>query len=509
MAERKNFDSDFCGSLPLHHINLIQDYGYLFVLDIEQLKVIQASENVDDILGKPVQEIINTGFSAYLNDEDFEKMGQLLKRGVTQKIPFNLSLKNGTYNDRFHALMHIKQDYLLLELEKISEAEERKFIDVFQEVKQIISSIEQAETVQQVCDVAIHELRKISGFDGVLMYRFDQDWNGTVVAEEKDKRLEPYLGQTFPASDVPRQARQLYLKNPYRLIPGRDYQPVRLYPVINTLTNSFIDLSDCNLRGVAGVHLEYMKNMGIKASMSIRVIKDGELWGLISCHHIEEKYLNYEICSVFEWLSTVISTKISSIIDKETYDYVRELQYKRSLLTDRIYEYDQIASGLMADEDADVLDLFDATGAVIILNGRMETKGDVPAEDELENLILWLEGKQINDVFATGNLSGIYDDGASFAAIGSGILVIPIDSNRGDYLVCFRPEVVETINWGGDPNEAITFEKDGKNYHPRNSFKLWKQTVNMHSRPFRQEEIDIAVALRSFLFEFRTKQLYN
>lgn len=509
MAEKKNFDSDFCGNLPLHHINLIQDYGYLLILDIEQLKVIQASENTDDITGKPVQELVGTNFSEYISEEDLEKIQQFLKKGLTQKIPFSLSVNNGEYSDRFHALMHIKTDYLLLELEKMSEAAERNFTDVFQEVKQIISAIEETKTVQQVCEVAIHELRKISGFDGILMYHFDEEWNGTVIAEEKDERLEKYLGQTFPASDVPRQARQLYLKNPYRLIPCRDYQPVRLYPVINALTNSFIDLSDCNLRGVAGVHLEYMKNMNIKASMSIRVIRAGKLWGLISCHHIEEKYLDYEVCSVFEWLSSVISARISSILDKENYNFVTALQQKRALLADRIYEYDNIASGLMADEDADVLDLFGVTGAVVVLNGRVETKGDVPPVDELENLMLWLEGKQINEVFSTAHLSGIYEDAAAFAAIGSGMLVIPVDGNRGDYLVCFRPEVVETIHWGGDPNEAITFEKDGKKYHPRNSFKLWKQTVNHHAKPFKQAELDIAEVLRGFLFEFRTKQLYN
>ncbi|EDM36207.1 phytochrome-like protein [Pedobacter sp. BAL39] len=509
MAEKKNFDSDFCGSLPLQHINLIQDYGYLLILDIEDLKVIQASENTDAITGKPVQEIINSSFSEYIIDTDFEKIREFLKKGVTQKIPFSLSFNTEASQDQFHALMHIKADYLLLEMEKATVETNRSFADVFQEVKQIIAAIDQAATVKEVCEVAVHELRKISGFDGILMYQFDKDWNGSVIAEEKDDRLEKYIGQTFPASDVPRQARQLYLKNPYRLIPSRDYQPIRLYPVLNSITNSFIDLSDCNLRGVVAVHLEYMKNMNIKASMSFRVIRNGQLWGLISCHHIEEKYLDYEVCSVFEWLSTVISAKISSILDKEAYDFATELQHKRAALADRIYESDDIIAGIITEDGPDILDLFDATGSVVILNGRIETKGEVPLVDDIDNLMLWLEGKDINDVFATDHLSGIYDDAKTFAAVGSGMLVIPIDSAKGDYVVCFRPEVVETINWGGDPNEAITFENDGKKYHPRNSFKLWKQTVMRHAKPFTPEELEIAAVLRSFLFEFRTKQLYN
>lgn len=506
MAERKNFDSDFCGNLPLHNVNLIQDYGYLLVLDSNSLNIIQASENVSQLIGKPIQEVINTSIARYLGEEGLKAIQRNLNSGIKQRIPFDLAISTKK-EEKYHALMHIKADYILVELEKVDEAKARNFTDVFQEVKKIMAALEQSETVQQVCDTAIHELRKISGFDGILMYRFDQDWNGTVIAEEKDERLQPYMGQTFPASDVPKQARALYLKNPYRLIPNRDYQPIRLYPVINPISNSFIDLSDCNLRSVPAVHLEYMKNMGIKASMSIRVIKNEQLWGLISCHHIEAKYLNYEICSVFEWLSAVISFHVSRILDKEEYNFSTGLQQKRAELTDLIYDEDNVVSGLLGEDRTNVLNLFNATGALIMLNGRLETIGDVPDKDEIDNLLLWLEGKSINKVFATEHISDLYEDARQFAKIGSGILVVPIDSSKGDYLVCFRPEVVETINWGGDPNQAINFEEDGVKYHPRSSFKLWQQRVKYSASPWDKREIEVADTLRSFLFEFRAKQV--
>ncbi|WP_316811409.1 GAF domain-containing protein [Pedobacter heparinus] len=509
MVEKKNFDSEFCGNLPLHNVNLIQDYGYLLVLEPAGLKIIQASENTVEITGKPVQELIDTTLAQYLDEESTLKLSDSLKSGIRQRIPFNLTLKNGEQTGRFHALMHVKADYILIELEKAKDLEGKLFTDVFQEVKKIMAEIEQAETVRSVCEIAVREIRKISGFDGVLMYQFDQDWNGTVIAEEKDERLEPYLGQTFPASDVPKQARQLYLKNPYRLIPNRTYQPVRLYPVINPVTNSFIDLSDCNLRSVVAVHLEYMKNMNIDASMSIRVIRNGELWGLVSCHHLTEKYLDHEVCAIFEWLSAVISNGVSRILDKEAYDFSILLQQMRAALTDRVYERDNITAGLLPEEGTNLLDLFNASGAAVILNGRMETKGIVPGEDAIDNLLMWAEGKSINKVFATEHLAALYDEAREFAGLASGALVIPIDSTKGDYIICFRPELVETINWGGNPNEAINFEKDGLKYHPRNSFKLWKQRVEQHALPWKQQELDAAEALRTFLFEFRTKQLYN
>lgn len=509
MTEKKSFDSDFCGNLPLHNVNLIQDYGYLLVLETVNLNIIQTSENITAITGIEFQQIINKNIAEYLDEESLEEIKKNLADGIRLRIPLSLRLNTELANLQFHALMHIKADYILLELEQADNIGARSFPAVFQEVKKIMYAIEQAATVQEICEITVHELRKISGFDGVLMYKFDEDWNGSVMAEEKDERLDAYLGQTFPASDIPKQARQLYLKNPYRLIPNREYKPVRLYPVINPLINSFIDLSDCNLRSVPAVHLEYMNNMKINASMSIRVLKAGELWGLISCHHLTAQYLNYEICSVFEWLSAVISNAVSHIIEQERFSFAKALQHQRALLTDRIYELGDLVEGLLADEQLSVLDVFNAGGAAVILNGRLQTKGEVPEKDDIENLIFWLEGKNINSLFHTGHLAGLYDDAAAFANVGSGLLLIPIDAPKGDYLLCFRPEVVGNISWGGDPNQAINFEKDGVKYHPRNSFKLWEQKVKNYALPWKAEELEVAESLRNFLFEFRARQLYS
>ena len=505
MTDRKNFDSDFCGSLPLHHINSIQSYGYLLVVD-KKLNIIQLSENVSQLMACTIEELVNKPIADLIKNEDLLRIQGLLNKGISGSIPIYIQFSKPDISGLFLALLHVKTDYVIIELEKQQENINRNFADVFQEIKYISAAIDQADHVQEVCEIAIHELRKLSGFDGVLMYQFDHDWNGTVIAEEKDERLDNYLGQTFPASDVPRQARQMYLKNPYRLIPNRDFEPVRLYPVINPVTNAFIDLSDCNLRSVAKVHLEYMKNMHVKASMSIRVIYNENLWGLISCHHLEPKYLNYELCSIFEWLSEVISTRISLIINKQDYKNAKQIQQKRVELTDQIYANDDITTGLLKDDERDILHLFNASGAVISINGRSETKGEVPEKNDLFNLIQWLESKNLNTVYSTNSLAALYDDAREYSNLASGILFIPINKMKGDFVVCFRPEVIENINWGGDPNEAINFTDDGKKYHPRNSFEIWKQTVYQQALPWNKYEIEVAESLRSFLFEFTIKQ---
>lgn len=508
MAGKKNFDSEFCGALPIQHINLIQDYGYLIVLDLNDLAVVQISENITDLTGKAPKEFINSPVADFISGESFRQLQQLLAQGTLTRIPMTITLKNDD-SPVYHALMHVKETYVLLELEAAGESSVKSFSSVFQEVNYFMGAIARAESVPEVCQVAISELKKLSGFDGVLMYRFDEGWNGTVIAEDKCKQLEAYLGHTFPASDVPKQARDLYLKNPYRLIPNREFKPVRLYPVINPIIKSFIDLSDCNLRSVVGVHLEYMKHMGICASMSIRVIHNAQLWGLISCHHIGPKYLNPELCAIFEWLSAVISGRISFLLNQEGFMVRNELSRKRNLLTDLIYAEEDIVSALFKEHEPLLLDVFKAIGAAIVLNGKTSTIGKVPDRDAIDNLLLWLEGRNFDKVFNTEQLSADFEEAQEYASIGSGLLAIPIDHKRGELLICFRPEVIAEINWGGNPNDAINFEKDGKNYHPRNSFKLWKETRMGHSLPWTMEELEMAESLRGFLFEFRTRQIYK
>ena len=505
--ESKNYDSEFCGSLPLHNINLIQPYGYLMVLDWDTLSVIQVTENIEALLGVSPQKLINNTLSDFIPLSETELLKTSHLSTITDAIPVHLTIKDRQEQTRpCIAILHAKPEFLILEIEEVSS--KKAFIDVFQNLKFAMAAIEQAGTVQKVCELSIRELKKFSGFDKIMMYKFDENWNGTVIAEVSNEGMEPYLGLTFPASDIPKQARDLYLKNPYRLIPSRLYTPVRLYPVRNPVSNSFLDLSDCNLRGVPSVHLEYLGNMEVMASMSTRIIVRDKLWGLISCHHRTEKMLTYEDRAVFELLSNIIFTKITSIENKEKFDFRNSLRQTRGKLLDYIYADKSFARGLLTHE-LSILNLLSAEGAVVIENGVLSTIGAVPKEDDIRNLILWLQNKGIERVYAESNLSDKYDHAENYIDTGSGVLVIPVDRRRGDYVIAFRPEVITTVNWGGNPDEAINFEPDGKKYHPRNSFRLWKETVVKTSRPWHTDELAIAEEIRNFIFEFSAKYIHN
>jgi len=423
MSNSKNYDSAFCGSLPLHQINLIQPHGYLIVLD-RQFKIIQVSENCERVTGKTAAELVNTPFADYISAAQFDMLRENSKTAI-RKIPLRLSFLAGQGTVETVALVNTKDNLLLIELEIISTEQPSfsAFTDVYQQLKFAMAAIAAGETTTAVCEAALTELKKISGFDKIMIYQFDKDWNGTVIAEKMEPGMDSYLGLVFPASDIPKQARQLYINNPYRLIPDVSYSPAKLYPLINPLTNGFLDLSDIGIRAVPSVHLEYMRNMGISASMSTRILNpDNTLWGLISCHHLQPKFLNYEVCTIFELMSTIISARIAALKSREEYNFYSGLQQVQAQLLKDVYAENDLISGLTNNE-TNLLQMVNADSVAIVYNKRFETLGQAPGKQQLQELVFWLKSLDISKVYYEESLSDIYEAGKSYADLGSGILV--------------------------------------------------------------------------------------
>lgn len=501
--QQKNYDSTFCGSVPLHQINLIQPYGILIVLQLSDLKIVQVSENIGEALDLQPAEVVNTPLASYIAPAHLEQLQKRIQEGIAETVPFTLSFSGKDYL----VLMQVNGDAVILEMEAQSAATaENSFISVYQELRYAMAAINIAPGIAEACQIAADQLKELSGYDKVMVYQFDKDWNGTVVAEASVPEMEKYLGLTFPASDIPKQARAMYLKNPYRLIPNRDYVPVSLYPVINPLTNAFTDLSGCNLRSVPAVHLEYMKNMEIMTSMSCRILKDGQLWGLFSCHHRTPYYLPYEGRALFELLSDIIAARVVSLHYKEDSDEYATLHDVHAKLVEQVYTSNDLQHGLLGQE-TNVMQLFGATGAAMMFNKRMESVGNVPDKHALKDLLLWIQSTGEKSVYQVLSLPAVYEPSASYAKNASGILVINIQPQKGDFLVLFRPEVIQEVKWGGNPDEAIRFEKDNIQYHPRNSFSIWQQQVRNTALPWRQTELTLAVHLRNFILEYIVKAM--
>jgi light-regulated signal transduction histidine kinase (bacteriophytochrome) len=478
------------------------------------MRIVQASENTTGIFSCPVDDVLNVPLDSLITAEAAAALREKLQNDFSNKIPSVWRISGKDYV----VLVHRFEKYLLVEIdgEPFESSPHDAFVNVYQELKYVMTAIEGAQTLEKACELAAIELKRISGFDKVMVYKFDSDWNGYVIAEARENDMESYFRFTFPASDIPKQARQLYLKNPYRFIPDRNYKLVKLYPVINPLTSSFLDLSDCNLRSVAAVHVEYLKNMGVTASMSARILCEDQLWGLISCHHKTARHMSYEMCSVFEMLSGIISMKVASLQNQEISARQNFITATWARMVESIYRSEDLYTNLLATDG--VMKLLGATGIVLTNGDKFQAKGDrfqargekfqtagvVPSDQMLEELMLWLHTLELKRVYATHSLRKEYEYAKDFNGHASGMLVIPINYATGQYLILFRPEKIQVINWGGNPEDRIQFEKDEKNYHPRNSFKQWQQKVSGVSLPWRKEEMAAAETLRTFIYEYET-----
>ena len=506
MSQKINYEAEFCGRVPLNQTNLIQPHGILLIVDKNDFRILQLSENANEIFGVDLKEILAKPLLNFITDEQAQKLRERFQKEFTGKLPFSFSFPSGEHL----ASIHSANEYLIIEIEKEKRSSNNteSFLNIYQDLKYAMTAVDEATTTEEACKITTNELKRISGFDKIMVYQFDEMWNGDVIAEAKADGMDAYLGLKFPASDIPKQARALYKKTAYRLIPNIDYEPVRLYPVLNPKTNAFTDLSNSDLRSVAGVHLEYLRNMGVVASMSTRILVDGELWGLIACHHRTAKYLSFEIASVFELLSNVISSKISSVQKHDVFQYKAKMQNLYTDLIEEVYKQENI-HGSLINRQEDVLRLLNADGVAFVNDQQIYSFGQTPGESDIHDVILWLRSNAINSTYSNSSFVSSFEPSEKYSSIASGVLALPIQPEKGNYILAFRPEVLGTVNWGGNPNEAVQFEQDGKKYHPRNSFNQWQQTVKQTSRPWKKEELEVAENFRNFVVAYTLNKFYN
>ncbi|MBB6611613.1 GAF domain-containing protein [Pontibacter sp. Tf4] len=508
LAIEKNYDSEMCGSIPLHLVNLIQPHGMLLVLDKQELRILQASANTEVYLQIAADELLSKPFSSLIPEHQFnEVVSKLKSQNKQDKIPFTLSLPAGDTVKTFTAIILQHPDYILVELEESRTIAQESFLSLYQHLKYITSLLKQPDTISEIAQLAVEELKKFSGFDKVMVYQFDPNWNGMVIAQAREADMDDYMDLRFPASDVPKQARDLYFKNPYRLIPTRSYTPVRLVPVLNPVTQKFTDLSDCSLRSVANVHLEYLANMRVDASMSLPLIIDNKLWGLIACHHKTPKYLSYEMRSAMELLSDILAAQLQARQKEEAMAHRVKLRSLHASLLEQIYSSPNFAEGLLEGETT-ILELFSLSGAAVFYEGNTWVAGETPSPQEMKELVSWLRRNNATGLYVTDTLPQAYPRGKDFQTKASGLMAIPINKEQGEFILGFRPEVQQTIKWGGDPNNAVQMEPDGKSYHPRNSFAIYKEVVKNTSLPWMPDDAAAAETLRHAVLEKLIKDRY-
>src|SRR5919199_935605 len=363
-----------CDKDPIHIPGLIQPHGLLFVLQESQLKILQVNNNTLQALGIPPQEILGKKLTNFFDLQVIQQIQRKLTEGLATINPLNLSINTQKEEFFFVGILHRSDGVLILELEPVISKEFSNFFSLYHLVQAPIAKIQKTVTLNELCQAIVEEVRKLTGFDRVMVYQFDAEDAGMVIAEDKLEGLSPYLDLHYPASDIPRQARHLYALNLLRLIPDVNYQPVELFPVDNPVTNQPLDLSFSVLRSVSPIHVEYLKNMGVGASMSISLIRNQKLWGLIACHHQSAKYVPYEVRTACELLGKVMALELASKEDNKRLSYRIKLNSIQSKFVEAISQEESFVDGLLK-ERSNLLNLVGAQGAAICANENLTLIG--------------------------------------------------------------------------------------------------------------------------------------
>ncbi|HVW86265.1 MAG TPA: GAF domain-containing protein, partial [Bryobacteraceae bacterium] len=297
-----------CDREPIHIPGSIQPHGMLLALDEPDYRVEQASENCRSILAADSAGVCGRRVEEIFGDQNGSRLRAALENAALKlenNPEYLMSLQIG--DQPYQALAHRREGILILELESGASTGSIGFSQVYGLVTRFMSDLAPAVSTEEMSSVAAREVRRITGFDRVLIYRFDADLNGTVIAEDRNEELPSYLDLRFPASDIPAQARELYRLNRLRMIPDADYVPSHIEPAVNPRTGRPLDLTFATLRSVSPVHAQYMKNMGTAASMSVSILRDGKLWGLISCHHKLPRHASFEVRSACDIIAQLLS----------------------------------------------------------------------------------------------------------------------------------------------------------------------------------------------------------
>ena len=486
-----------CDREPIHAPGRIQSHGLLLFVDRESFRVLQASANCEaalnsqmkTIIGSPLDSVLGIGLTDIINST---VTGPGAPRYITRlSLPASASASASDGSLFYDIVAHQRDGGIIVELEQIT-AGETELIDAYSPIEEFLASRTDDGGLLGLATSAARVIRRVTNFDRVLVYRFNESWNGKVIAEDRNETLPSYLGLSFPASDIPKQARELYRANRIRLIADADYSPVSIVPELNPVTDCPLDLSFSTLRSVSPVHLEYMRNMGTMASMSFSLLRDGELWGMISCHNKLPRHTSFQRRAACDLLCQILSLQLGSQERNEEAQRLNFLQRVQAQLLRHMTESPQFIDGLLENAH-DLLVLTGSQGAAILFEQGCHLIGNTPTEDQVREIGAWLH-KKSTEVFYTDCLSEVWPRAEAMREVASGLLSVSISKLTGSYVLWFRPELVTAIVWGGEPDKTSS---TGQRISPRKSFEAWKQIVELHSSPWRSSEIAAATELRN------------
>lgn len=495
----EDVDLNNCAREPIHIPNLIQPHGVLLAVSADEYKILQSSLNTSQMLGIEPEELLHLPLSELLGSEQVSAISLCLSEDFDNINPLPIKLINQELTRNFDGIVHRHENIIILELEPKEIVPKIDFFNFYKLVKSPITKIQNTNTLEQLCQAIATEVRKITEFDRVMVYRFNQEGSGTVIAEDLKVELEPFLGLHYPATDIPKQAKYLYTLNFLRLIPDVNYEPVGLTPQFNPLTNKPLDLSMSVLRSVSPVHTEYLDNMGVAASMSISLLKDKQLWGLIACHHNTPKKVAYETRTICEFIGQVVSLELAGKENSQDLDYKVKLKSIQSQFVQSMSQAKELKTGL-TQNPTNLLDLVGAGGVALSFGEEITLIGNTPNEIAIKEMLPWLENQFDEEVvYETTHLVQVYPTASAYPEVASGLLALLISRVEKTLIIWFRPEVIQTVDWAGNPDKPLEIDESDGTFRmsPRKSFAKWQETVRLKSLPWKACELEAALELRS------------
>ncbi len=482
-----------CDREPIHIPGSIQPHGVMLVAESASLIVRHIAGDAAKLLG--IDAGVNRPLAAFVGQAKAQMAERITKTATKRAFIGAVEKADRT---GINITSHLTGGYLILELEP-KVGPEKSSAELLGALEAASAAFDQAATLQALCDAAAIEFRKLTGYDRVMVYRFLDDAAGAVLAEDRHPDLHSFMNHHFPASDIPQQARALYIRNLLRVIPDVNYVAAVLQPEWNASVP--LDMSDSILRSVSPVHLQYLRNMGVAASASISIVKDGVLWGLIACHNETPRVIPYDVRAACRTLAGNLARQIKT--REETDAYRERLRIRGS-------EDETIAllsrAGALDEEIEHHLDelsrLLSGDGFAVVRGNKVSLMGSCPTEAEVSKLAAWLVGKSAETIFASNRLATVYPAAKSFEGVAAGVLALLLSAEEPWLLIWFRAEEIQIVNWAGNPHKAVDL-KPGEILNPRTSFEAWQETIRGRARRWTLVEMEAAARIRHDLIEVR------
>ena len=474
-------DLSNCELEQIHLAGSIQPHGALLVVREREHIIVQASANAASFLG--VHGPILGRHLASLPGELDERIRPALREAL-DVLPAAVRCWIGNPPHQFDCMLHRPEpECLVIEIERAGQA-----VDLSRNIDRGLQTILASASLRSLFESAAQIFRSVTGYDRVMIYRFDEAGHGQVIAEERREDLEAFLGNRYPASDIPQIARRLYERNRVRVLADIAYTPVPVLPLLSPDSGKQLDMSLCCLRSVSPIHVQYLKNMGVAATLVASIMVGGRLWGLVSCHHYQPRVVHFDIRAVCELLAETLATRIAaleSFAQGQAEITVRRLEQR---LIEAVSGKGDWRSALFDNPPA-ILRPLDASGAALLFEGEVQMVGETPGAPDLRAIGAWLDQRPRVPVYATASLGLDVPRFAPLIPVASGIAAICVSDLPGEYLIWFRPERIRTVVWGGDPYKPVVIGNTPRDLSPRRSFAQWHEVVEGTSEPWTDADL--------------------